>query len=137
VRLVAGIVDARDHFRDIKFLPGELADDDVVLVVAGDRDDDVRRPAEAGPLEDEDLGRVAVDRAVLELLLEALVARLLLLDEDELVAEREQRPGDADPDLPSSHDDDEHQLPPAESTLWLSSAIAVFVGETTSKPRPE
>ena len=68
----------------------------------------------------------------------ALVARLLLLDEHELVVEREQRPGDAHPDLPSTHDDDEHQLAASRSsTLWVSSSIAVFVGETTSKPRSE
>ena len=137
MRLVARVVHARDHLRNAVLLPRKLADDDVVLVVAGEGDDDVRRPAEAGLLEDEDLGRVAVDRAVLELLLEPLLARLLLLDEHELVAERKQRPGDAHPDLPSTHDDDEHQLAPADSTLWVSSAIAVFVGETTSKPRPE
>ena len=59
VRLVARVVDARDHLRDAVLLPGDLADDHVVLVVAGDRDDEVRRARDAGPLEHEDLGRVA------------------------------------------------------------------------------
>ena len=70
MRLVSRIVDTCDHLRDLVFLPRQLADDDVVLVVAGDRDDDVRRAPEPGLLQNEDLRRVAVDRAVLELLLE-------------------------------------------------------------------
>ena len=88
-------------------------------------------------LEHEDLRPVAVDRAVLELLLEPLVAPSFLLDEDELVPKGEKRSRDADADLASADDDHEHQLPPAERTLSLSSAMAVLVGETTLKPRPE
>ena len=59
VRLVARVVDARDRRLDAVAVAGELADDDVVLVVAGDRDDDVGRPLDAGALEHEQLGRVA------------------------------------------------------------------------------
>ena len=44
---------------------------DVVLVVAGDRDHDVRRPLDPGALEHEELGRVALVHLVLELRLEA------------------------------------------------------------------
>ena len=45
VRLVARIVDARDHVVDAVALAGELADDDVVLVVAGRRDERGRAAA--------------------------------------------------------------------------------------------
>ena len=47
VRLVARIVDAGDHLLDAVALARELADDDVVLVVARDRDDDVGRALDA------------------------------------------------------------------------------------------
>ena len=137
MRLVPRVVHARDHLGDAVLLTRQLADDDVVLVVARDRDEDVRRAPEPGLLEDEDLGRVAEDGAVLELLLEPLVARLLLLDDGELVTEREERARDAHADLPPAGDDHEHQSRPAERTLSLSAPMAVFVGETTSNPRPE
>ena len=86
VRLVARVVDARDHLRDAVLLACELADDDVVLVVAGDREHEVGRPLDAGALEHEELGRVAVLHLVLELLLEPLEAVAALLDQRHLVA---------------------------------------------------
>ena len=49
VRLVARVVDARDHLRHAVLLLRELADDDVVLVVAGDREHEVGRPRDARP----------------------------------------------------------------------------------------
>ena len=85
VRLVARIVDARDHLLDAVLLARELADDQVVLVVAGQRRHDVRRPRDPGALEHEDLGRVAEQRLVLELLLEPLEAVAPLLDQRHLV----------------------------------------------------
>ena len=90
-RLVARIVDARDHLLDAVVLARHLADDDVVLVVAGDRDHEIGRPRDPGPLEDEELGRVAELRAVLELLLQALPAVAPLLDQRHLVPEVEER----------------------------------------------
>ena len=45
--LVAGVVDARDRARHVEVVLGHLADDEVVLVVAGDRGDD-RGPVGAG-----------------------------------------------------------------------------------------
>src|SRR6266511_4982249 len=68
--LVARVVHARDHLWDLVLLLGDLADDEVVLVVAGDREHEVRRPLDAGPLEDEELRRVSALHDVLELLLE-------------------------------------------------------------------
>ena len=67
-------------------LAGELADDDVVLVVARRGDEDVGRPRDPGLLEDEDLRAVAGLDLVLELLLELLEAIAALLDERHLVA---------------------------------------------------
>src|SRR6184192_3308927 len=70
VRLVARIVDARDHLRDGVTLLRELADHEVVLVVAGHREDEIGRALDPGALEDEELRRVAAVDDVLELLLQ-------------------------------------------------------------------
>ena len=78
----------------------ELADDDVVLVVAGGRDEDVGRPRDPGLLEDEELGRVARLHTVLELLLEALEAVAALLDERHLVAHADEAAHEVRADLP-------------------------------------
>ena len=70
---VARVVAARDHALDAVLLARDLADEDVVLVVAGHRDHHVGA-LDAGPLEHPELGAVAVLRAVLELLLDGRVA---------------------------------------------------------------
>ena len=70
VRLVARVVHARDHLRHAVLLARDLADDQVVLVVAGEREHDVGRPRDARALEDVELGRVAALHLVLELVLE-------------------------------------------------------------------
>ena len=49
--LVSRVVDPRDHLLDPVLLLGELADDDVVLVVAGDGDHDVGRTLDPGLLQ--------------------------------------------------------------------------------------
>ena len=69
-----GLFDARDDAVAEVLLLGDLADQHVVLVVAGDRDDEVGA-LDAGALEHPQLGRVAVLRGVLELLLDRQVAR--------------------------------------------------------------
>ena len=84
--LVARVVDPGDDLRHAVLLPRELGDDDVVLVVAGHRDDDVGRPGDAGRLEHVELGAVAVDDAVAELVLEEVERARSLLDDDDLVA---------------------------------------------------
>ena len=81
VRLVPGVVDARDHLADAVLLLRELADDHVVLVVARQREHEVGRPANPGLLEHVDLGCVAEHRLVLELGLESLEAVAILLDQ--------------------------------------------------------
>ena len=73
VVVVARVVDARDHAVAEVLLLGDLADEDVVLVVAGDGDHEVGA-LDAGALEHPQLGRVAVLDGVLELLLVGEVA---------------------------------------------------------------
>ena len=110
MRLVARVVDARDHLRNAVLLAGELADHEVVLVVPGQRGDDVRRPGDPGALEDVDLGRVAEDHVVLELLLEPLEAVAPLLDQRHLALPvLEERPREVGADLPAACDQDVHQ----------------------------
>ena len=120
-------------------LARELIEDDheVVLVVPGDRDHDLGRTCDPGTLEHEHLGRVAQLDLVLELLLEPLVAIGALLDERYLVAAPEQGPRDVGADLPTPRDDREHQLRTrAARTRSVRVSYAVFVGQTTSTPRP-
>ena len=69
---VAGVVAAGDDPLAEVLLLGDLADEDVVLVVAGDRHDEVGA-LDAGALEHPQLGAVAVLDGVLELLLDAQV----------------------------------------------------------------
>ncbi len=90
-------------------LAGDLADDHVVLVVAGEREDDVGRTCDAGPLEHEELGRVAALHLVLELLLERVVAVAPLFDQRHLVPEAEERARDVRTDLAATRDDEVHQ----------------------------
>jgi AcrR family transcriptional regulator len=89
-------------------LPRHLADDDVVFVVACDRDDEVGRPRDAGALQDEELGGVTELRAVLELLLQALEAVAPLLDQRHLVTEVENAPRQVRADLSAAGDEDVH-----------------------------
>ena len=99
MRLVARIVHARDHLRRAVLLLRELADDEVVLVVAGDGEHEVGRALDPGALEDEELGRVAALDDVLELLLERGEAVGALLDQRHLVARAEQDPREVRADL--------------------------------------
>ena len=85
------------------------ADDHVVLVVAGEREQDVGRPRDPGALEHEELGRVAALHLMLELVLEALEPVAALLDQRHLVAEAHERAGDVRADLAAARDDDVHQ----------------------------
>ena len=113
VLLVPGVVDARDHLRDPVALLGDLRDDDVVLVVPGDGEHDLRRPRDPGPLEDVDLGRVAEQRHRPELGLELLEPVASLLDERHLVPHPQERAGHVRSDLASPCDDRVHVVLPA------------------------
>ena len=139
--LVARIVDARDHLGDAVLLLRDLADDDVVLVVAGDPEDEVGRPRDPGALEYVDLGRVALLHLVLQLTFELLEAVLALLDHGHLVTHADQRSRQVRADLPASRDQDVHQLATGarftsqERTASVSTEIAVDVGDTVRSPR--
>ena len=66
---VPRVVDPGDDPVDVVLLLRDLADQDVVLVVAGDGDHHLG-PADAGPIEDPEFGCVAVLDVVLEFLLD-------------------------------------------------------------------
>ena len=110
VRLVARVVHARDRRLDAVAVARELADDDVVLVVARDRDDDVGRPLDAGALEHEELGGVTAVHLVLELRLEHVEAHRPLLDQRHLVAVADQRPRQVRAHLAAACDQEVHGL---------------------------
>ncbi len=142
VHLVARVVDARDHLLDAVALAGELADDDVVLVVAGHRDHDARGPLDAGPLEHEDLGRVPVHDDVLELVLKPLEPVAPLLDQRHLVPDTKQAASEVRADLAPACDQDVHRGQ-ASFTGWgtshartasVSRSIAFEVGQTVRMP---
>src|SRR5436305_10914323 len=80
---VPRVVDARDDPLDAVLLLRHLRDQDVVLVVAGDGDHQVRA-LNPGALEHPELGRVAVLDRVLELLLDHPVAMVVGLDQRHL-----------------------------------------------------
>jgi hypothetical protein len=134
VGLVAGIVHTRDHLGHVVPLARDLADDEVVLVVAGDAQDEVGGPGDPGLLEHVQLGRVAEQHLVLELLLQPLVAVRALLDQRHLVAHAQQRAGDVGADLAPAGDDHVHQavdllrLLCEARTASASTEIAVCVG---------
>ena len=104
---VAGVVDARDDLLDEVLLARHLADQHVVLVVAGHRDHHVGA-LDPGPLEHPQLGRVAVLDVVLELLLDGQVAVAVVLDQRHLVLLLEQLPREVPADLSCADDDDVH-----------------------------
>src|SRR5581483_1589848 len=141
VRLVTWVVHTGDDLLDAVLLARELRDHEIVLVVAGEGEDDVGRPRDPGALEHVELGRVPALDLVLELVLEPLEAVALLLDERHLVPDPEERAGDVRADLAAAGDDRVHQ--PATlaggmaqlRTASISVSIAVFVGQTTRRPR--
>ena len=137
VRLVARVVDARDHVADAVALARELADDDVVLVVAGRGDEQVGRALDAGALEHEELGRVAADHLVLELGLELVEPVRPLLDQRHLVAGAQQRAREVRADLAAACDQDVHQTGASSAlrTALTSVSIAADVGQTIRIPR--
>ena len=88
----------------------DLADQHVVLVVAGHRDHHVGA-LDPGPLEHPELRGVAVGDVVLELLLDRQVAAPVALDHRHLVVLFEQLAGQVPADLAGADDDDVHQAP--------------------------
>ncbi len=136
VHLVARVVDPGDDLRHAVLLAGELGDDHVVLVVAGHRDDDVGRAGDAGRLKHVELGAVAVDDAVAELVLEHVGPRPLGLDHGHLVRLGDERACEVGAHLPAADDDREHHVAArALRAQRVRPSIAIFTGEITSKPR--
>src|SRR5438270_1070979 len=109
MRLVPRVVHTRDHLLDAVLLACDLADDDVVLVVAGDGHDDVGRSRDPRALEHEDLRRISAQNLVLELALEPLEAVAALLDERNLVPETKQASREILADLAAAGDEGVHQ----------------------------
>src|SRR5438876_7894478 len=105
--VVAWVVDASDDALAEILLLGDLADEHVVLVVARDRDHEVRA-LDARALEHPQLGRVAVHDSVLELFLQPEVAFARGLDQRHLVLLRDQLSREVATDLPGSDDDHIH-----------------------------
>ena len=89
----------------------DLADQHVVLVVAGDRDHHVGA-LDPGPLQHPELGGVAVGDVVLELLLDGQVATAVALDHRHLVVLFEQLAGEVPAHLAGADDDDVHSARP-------------------------
>jgi hypothetical protein len=104
---VARVVAARDHPLDPVLLARDLADQDVVLVVAGHGDHEVGA-LDAASLEHPQLGPVAVLRGVLELLLDRREPALVGLDHGQLVALVDQLTGEVPADLAGPYDDHVH-----------------------------
>jgi hypothetical protein len=138
VALVARVVHARHHLGHRVALAGDLADHDVVLVVAGGGHDDRRWAPDAGLLQHEQLGAVAEQRPVGELALDPLEAAAVLLDHHHLVAEVVERAREVGAHLPAAHHQHEHQpSPPVERAHTSSASIAVLIGEITVNPWSE
>src|SRR5439155_73780 len=118
-------------------LTSELADDQVVLVVAGDCDDDVGRPRDAGTVEHVDLRRVAQLHLVLELVLEPFVAVSALLDQRHLVAVAvaQQAPGEVGTDLAATCAMTRFVLSPFVATT-TASASSIPASRSTSASMP-
>jgi len=141
VLLVPRIVHARDGLADAVRVLRDLRDDEVVLVVPGHREEQLRRTRDPCALEDGDLGRVSAEHDRPELLLEPREAVGPLLDHRDLVPEIEKRARDVRSDLPSPGNDRVHQAEAAFGvamrTVSSRDEIAVCVGQTTLIPRPE
>ena len=101
----------------------DLADQHVVLVVAGHRDHHVRA-LDAGPLQHPQLRGVAVLDVVLELLLDGQEAVAVVLDQGHLVALVEQLAGQVPADLAGPDDDDVHAHQPGGLLGPLLPAVA-------------
>ena len=125
VRLVARIVDARDHVAHAVAFARELADDDVVLVVAGRGDEQIRRPLDAGALEHEQLRRITSDHLVLELGLQLVEPVRPLLDERHLVSSTQQRTSEVRADLAATCDQHVHQTGASSALRTALTSVSI------------
>ena len=95
---------------------------------------------DTGALEHVQLGRVAEQHLVLELVLQLLEAVRALLDQRHLVPHGEQGACDVGADLAAAGDDRVHQLCSSAAGIALRTAapsaeIAVWVGQIVRRPR--
>src|SRR5919198_30281 len=128
------VVAARDHPLHAVLLPRDLADEDVVLVVARHGDHHLG-PRDSGPLQDPQLRPVPVVDRVLELLLDHREARGIGLDHRDLVALADELAGEVPADLSGAHYDDVHRYCFTSARTALSSmSIATAVGQTVDRP---
>src|SRR5262249_9395483 len=134
---VPRVVAARDDPLDAVLLARHLADQDVVLVVAGDGDQHLA-PLYACPLHHPELGAVAVLRLVLELLLDGGESPRVLPAQRDLVALGAQLATKVQADLAGPDDDHVHQPTSTGSlspmTAPSSISIAFCVGHTVDSP---
>ena len=107
MRQVAGVVDARDDALHAVLLLGDLADQDVVLIVAGDGDHKVGA-LDARPLQNPQLTRIPILNRVLELLLDHPEAVVIGLDQRHLTVLGNQLAGQVPPHLARPGDDHIH-----------------------------
>ena len=125
---VARVVDPGHDPLAAVLLLGHLADEDVVLVVSGDRDHQVGS-LDPRPLEHPHLGGVAVLHGVLELLLDDPVAPVVGLDQGHLAVLGDQLAGEVPPHLPGPGDDDVHRCDapsrPGVGTLVADHSLGV------------
>ena len=105
--LVLGVVDPGDGPRDVEVVLGHLADDEVVLVVAGHRRDDVRAVA-AGLAEVLALAAVVRDHDRADLVGDLPRAVAVLFHEGHLVAGFDELLGEVVADLAPADDEYEH-----------------------------
>ena len=94
--------------RHVEVVLGHLADDEVVLVVAGDRGHDVG-PGAAGLAEVLALAAVVGDHDRADLVGDLVRPGAVLLHEDDLVAVLDELLGQVVADLPAADDEDEHR----------------------------
>src|SRR5204862_5379006 len=130
---VAGVVAAGDDPIAEVLLLGDLADEDVVLVVAGDGHDEMRA-LDARPLEHPQLGAVAVLHGMLELLLDAQVGGAVGLDERDLLPVADQLAREVQPDLAAADDDDVHQDAAISAMASWNIAMPSFTAQIVCRP---
>ena len=105
---VAWVVHTGDDPLAAVFLLGDLADEDVVLVVPGHGDHEIGA-LDPGAFEDPQLGRVAVLDRVLEFLLDDPVAAVVGLDQRHLAILGDQLAGEVPADLSGAGNDHIHR----------------------------
>ncbi len=129
-----GVVDAGDGAGDAELGLGDLAEGQVVLVIAGDRDHQVG-PLHAGPLHSGGIAGVSLhDHLVAQLLGDIVRARGVDLDDQDLVVGNEGA-GEVESDLSGSGYDDEHGYSSGAFRMASRSSVAsILVGLIVRSP---